>query len=90
MVGLFDHRLGGVPIDAAISNGDAVLEVFDRLREGLCAVVDVTFDHGAYDAWISEALLNQLFEDGWLTGRIFGAVRVAAIGHDRWSQFRCF
>jgi len=58
LVGLFDHRLGGIPVDAAVCDGDAVLEVFDRLRKSLCAVVDITFDHGSDDAWVGEALLN--------------------------------
>ncbi len=81
-VGFADRGFGFVPADAAVGDGNSVLEVCFGLGEGLVAGVEVALDHGADHGIIGEALAHDFFEDGGLTAGFFGAVGVVAVDHD--------
>lgn len=81
-MGVADGRLGLVPADAAVGYGNAVLQGFFWLGEGLVARLEVALDHGADDGFVGEALAHDFFEDGGLTTGFLGAVGVVAVDHD--------
>lgn len=81
-VGFADCGFGVVPADAAVGDGNSVLEVCLGLGEGLIAGVEVALDHGADDGFVGEALAHDFFEDSGLTTGFLGAVGVVAVDHD--------
>ena len=81
-VGFADCGFGVVPADAAVGDGNSVLEVCFGLGEGLVAGVEVALDHGADDGFVGEALAHDFFEDSGLTTGFLGAVGVVAVDHD--------
>src|SRR5688572_22184582 len=79
-VDLAYHGLGRRPIDTAVCDGDAVLELVFRYREGLGAGVDVALNHRAHDRGVARGDLGEEFaHDVGLAIRLFGGVFVRAI-----------
>lgn len=88
-MGLSDHGLGGVPVDATIGDGNAIFEICHRLGECLTAVVEIALHHRADDTGVDEALAYDLSENFRLAAGVLAAVGVAAIRHDGGDEACC-
>src|SRR3979490_3256443 len=66
---------GTGPVDAAIGDGNAILQFVQILRTRLVAPVQVTFDHQADDRLVAlDDLVGDVFHDQRLQGRVLVGV----------------